>query len=136
MNDLSNYQKQLLLKNPFVERITSKHVVYTSKFKIKAVKLRLRGYEAEAIFKEHGINPDYFRPDYCRYCIKRWKKTYDEGGFDALKKDRRGTSSGSGRPSKPKFEDYTKEELLAVIDIQNEVITELKKKRALAKKKY
>ena len=136
MNSLSNYQKQLLIKNPFVERITSKHVVYTSKFKTKAVKLTMKGRDPDTIFKEHGINPSYFKPDYCRCCIKRWVKKYNNEGSEALKNDRRGSSSNGGRPSKVDYQEYTKKELLAVIDIQNEVITDLKKKKALAKKKY
>ena len=37
MHELSNYQKNQLLKVPVVERITEKFVIYQSDFKVKAV---------------------------------------------------------------------------------------------------
>jgi hypothetical protein len=45
--------------------------------------------------------------------------------------------SGSGvRPKKANLDKLTYEELQAIVEIQRGVIEELKKKRALAKKKY
>ena len=37
MQGLTDYQRRVLLKNPNVEKITEKHVIYTAKFKIGAL---------------------------------------------------------------------------------------------------
>ena len=43
MQSFTSEQKRILLLNPIVLKITNKHVVYRSEFKVKAVELSLRG---------------------------------------------------------------------------------------------
>jgi len=135
MQELSDYQRRALLKNPNVEKITEKHVIYTAKFKTRALREYFNGKSANKIFEEAGINPKFFVKKYCNSCLKRWKKKSLEQGKKSFSVESRGSGS-TGRPKKENLDDYTYEELQAIIEIQSEVIEELKKKKALAKKKY
>lgn len=134
MQNLTDKQKRVLLENSNVEKITEKHVVYTSKFKIHALEAYLRGQSPNQIFLDAGIDPDFFVTKYCQSCLKRWKKKYQESGIESLKEDKRGSGS-TGRPKDESLNELTYEELLTVVEIQREVITDLKKRNALAKKK-
>ena len=134
MHDLTEPQRQELLKNKNVEKITNKFIVYTSEFKVKAVELFLDGQHADKVFLDEKIPIHFFKEDYPRSCIKRWKKKYSENGPEALMEDNRGHGS-TGRPKKEDPSELTYEELLAVVEIQQEVILDLKKRNALAKKK-
>ena len=130
MHKITNYQAKVLLKNPNVVKVTTSHVVYTAKFKIQCVKRSFDGVSDEKIFEDAGIPIHFFKKDYTKYCLKRWRKKYQEEGAKSFDQERRGAPSAT-RSSK----DLTYEELLAVVEIQREVIEELKKRKALAKKK-
>lgn len=134
MQELSDYQRKELLKNPNVEKITEKHVVFTSKFKIIAVELYFDGKSPKQIFEDAGVKTHYFKAQYFQLCIKKWKKKYLEQGKDSFSIELRG-SSKVGRPKKENLEELTYEELKAVVEIQREVIEELKKRKALVKTK-
>lgn len=134
MQELSDYQRRILSKNPNVKKITEKHVVYTSNFKIRAVESYISGKSPDAIFESSGIDPKFFISDYCQSCIKRWKKKYLEKGEESFEIEKRGSST-IGRPKKENLDKLTYEELQAIVEIQQGVIEELKKKRALARKK-
>jgi transposase-like protein len=133
MQNLSRAHKKALLENPNVVKITESHVVFTPKFKIRAVELYLAGNSPAEIFQSNGIDPQIFIPDFCRSCIKRWVVKYEANGKDALKSDAR----GSGTPTKPvksNLDSYSMDDLKAIIIVQEEMIEELKKKKALARK--
>jgi len=134
MQNLSPSQKKALLSNPNVEKITDKHVVYTSAFKTMAVEAYLNGKPSNQIFSDAGIDPTFFVTKYCQSCIKRWKKKYVSEGKGSLKKDKRGLSA-TGRSKKENPDDLTIEELRAIVEIQRDLIDHLTKKRALAKSK-
>ena len=135
MHNLSDYQRRKLLENPNVLKVTEKHVVFNAKFKIKSVEAYLDGLSAREIFEKAHINLDFFKPLYAQFCIKKWKKKYIEDGKESFNIEKRGSSS-AGRPKKDNLDALTYEELQAIVEIQRGVIEELKKKRALAKKKY
>lgn len=135
MQKLSDYQRRKLLENPNIEKITEKHVVFTFKFKIRSVESYLDGFSANETFIKEGINLNFFKPNYAQYCLKKWKKKYIEEGKDAFKVEKRGSGT-KGRPKSQNLDELTYEELQAIIEIQKGVIEELKKKRALVKKKY
>ena len=97
MQNLSKAHKKALLESPYVEKITESHVVFTPKFKIKAVELFLSGKAPDEIFISNGIDPSFFIPDFCRSCIKRWVPKYETSGKDAFNLETR----GSGTPTKP-----------------------------------
>jgi transposase-like protein len=134
MHELSAYQRRVLLKNSNVEKITERNVIYTSKFKIRAVQQHLQGKNFNEIFNDAGIDPKYFKKDYCRLCLKRWKKKYFEEGKHSLKISNTGKKA-TGRPKLVDADELTVEELRALVEIQQEMIVMLKKNRALAMKK-
>lgn len=134
MQNLSLKQQKELLLNPNVQKLTDKHVVFKSKFKIKAIKQYFNGKSPNEIFSDAGIDLSSFSEDYCRNCLKRWLKKHRDGGFDALKSDMRGKGA-TGRPKSENLNNLSYEELEAIVKMQKEVIDELKKRKALAKKK-
>lgn len=134
MQELSNYQKKVLLNNSNVEKILEKNVIFTSNFKISAVEKFLKGMKPDHIFEEAQINLSFFARDYARFCLKRWKKKYFDEGRDSLKISQTGKQA-TGRPKSINTDEMTMEELKAIVEIQNEVIAMLKKNRALTKKK-
>jgi hypothetical protein len=75
MHELSVNQRKTLLKNPNVEKITEKQVIFTSKFKVKSVESFIGGLSAEEIFKSAKINTDFFKESYARLCIGKWKQS-------------------------------------------------------------
>lgn len=134
MQSLTETQRRKLEKNPNVKRVTAKSVEYTGKFKVEAVEQYLEGRSPEAIFSAAKLPAEYFPQDYFRYCLKRWKKKYEEQGAESLFEDGRGRMA-TGRPKSETLEDLSYDELMSLVEIQREVIAELKKRRALAKKK-
>lgn len=133
MQELSDYQRGILLKNPNIKKITEKHVIYRPKFKIQAVEKYIKGVHPDDIFQNSEIDPSFFITGYCQSCIKRWKKKYHDNGKDSLKVSQTGKLA-TGRPKGINTEEMTLEELKAMVEIQHEVIETLKKNRALAKK--
>lgn len=133
MQNLSKSQKKTLLDNPNVLKITESHVVFTPAFKIKAVELYASGKLPDEIFEASGIDPKFFIPDFCRSCLRRWAKKHEAQGASSLKSDSRGRSA-SGRPAKMNLESLSLNDLKAIIAIQEDLIEDLKKKKALAKK--
>lgn len=124
-------RKQLLL-SPFVEKVSDSSVSFSSDFKIQAVKMNLEGANPQDIFVELGIDPAFFLVDYPKKSISRWRKIYDQYGFDGFKEERRGKGS-TGRP-KRSYDPSDPESLrerIAYLEAENYI---LKKIRALAAK--
>jgi len=134
MHAFSPHQRSKLLANRNVKRVNEKTISFTPDFKIKAVHQFLAGTKADEIFKEAGIPLEYFKEDYPRECIKKWVKKFKNEGEDSLRVDDRGKGS-QGRPKEERLEDLTYDELLALVEIQKGALEELRKQRALAKKK-
>ncbi len=122
MHELSDYQLRKLLKNPCVEKITEKHIIYTVNFKKWAIKKYSEGLSANEIFELKGISPKLFKLKYCQSCLKRWKKKAEKDGNSAFKIDNRGSGKATGRPKKPTYE-----ELEALVAIQREMLGYAKK---------
>lgn len=134
MHAFTSQQRSKLLANRHVQDATEKTVTFVPEFKVSAVKLYLEGTHPNQIFKDAGLPLEYFEDDYCRNCIKRWVKKFKTEGEESLRNDDRGKNS-SGRPKNERLEDLTYEELLALVEIQRGALDELRKQRALAKKK-
>ena len=131
MQSFTPHQKKVLLENPNVLKITENHLVFIPEFKIKAVEFYLKGMSPDEILISHGFNPNFFEKDYFRLVIKRWKIKYETKGKDSLTEDTRGNT---GRPRSIDLNEYSLEDLRAIVFIQDEIIEEIKKKKALAKK--
>jgi len=126
-------QKMVLLENPNVLKITENHLVFKPEFKVRAVEFYLKGMTADEIFISHGFEPSFFEDGYFRFNLKRWKLKYELKGKDSLLEEDRGKGS-TGRPKTVDLDEYTVEDLKALVYIQDQIIEEIKKKKALAKK--
>lgn len=135
MQNFSPKQRSKLLANRNVRDVTEKTISFLPEFKIKSVHQYIDGLSPDQIFENAGLPLEFFKEDYCRNCIKRWVKKYKEEGEDSLRVDERGSGS-NGRPKEERLEDLTYDELLALVEIQKEALDELRKQRALAKKKF
>ena len=133
MDHLTDDQRRILLKNPNVQKITNSHVVYKPEFKINAVELYLKGVSPNKIFIDAGIEISFFKERYTYYKLKSWKKIYNDKGKNGLIESERGKKA-TGRPKKDPLEDMSVEEMKFVIQLQAQIIDEIKKMRALAKK--
>lgn len=135
MHAFTPKQRSKLLANRNVQDVTEKTVSFIPDFKISAIHQYLDGISPNQIFENAGLPLEYFKEDYCRNCIKRWVEKFQSEGEDSLRVDDRGKNS-SGRPPVERPEDLTYDELLALVEIQKGALEELRKQRALAKKKY
>lgn len=134
MHAFTPSQRSKLLANRNVLDVTEKTISFTPEFKIKAVHRYFEGVSPDQIFLDAGIPINYFKENYCRLCLKSWRKKFQEGGEDALKDNGRGRKS-SGRPKKERPENLTYEELLTLVEIQKGALEEVKKQNALERKK-
>lgn len=135
MQSFSPKQRSKLLANRNVQDVTEKTISFLPEFKIKSVHQYLDGLSPDQIFENAGLPLDYFKEGFARNCIKRWLKKFKEEGEDSLRIDERGKGS-TGRPKEERLEDLSYDELLALVEIQKGALDELRKQRALAKKKY
>ena len=133
MNQLSDYQRRKLLENPNVESITESHVHFKGEFKIWAVENYLKGIRPNDLFIDAGIDLSFFEEKYAYSCLKRWKKKYMNEGKASLREISTGKNA-SGRPKIEKLEDLSKEQLIELVQMQRDMMDEIKKLRALAKK--
>ena len=135
MQSFTPKQRSKLLANRNVQDVSEKNISFLPEFKIKSVRQYLGGLSPDQIFENAGFPLEFFKEDYFRQCIKRWLKKFEKEGEDSLRVDERGKGS-SGRPRNERPEDLTYEELLALVEIQKGALEELRKQRALGKKKY
>lgn len=135
MQSFTPKQRSKLLANRNVKDVTEKTISFLPEFKIKSVHQYLDGLSSDQIFVNAGFHLGFFKEDYCRSCIKRWVKKFKDEGIESLRTDKRGKSS-TRRPKEERLEDLTYDELLALVEIQKGALEELRKQRALARKKY
>ena len=128
MENWSETEKERLLSNRFVEKITRTQITFTAEFKISAVKANLEGKSPKDFFRESGIDTSLVSDQLPKKCVSRWKKTYLEKGSKGFKEETRGRKA-TGRP-KEKFASAEAE--LAYLRLENEF---LKKLHALANSK-
>jgi|LauGreDrversion4_2_1035121.scaffolds.fasta_scaffold210316_1 transposase len=133
MDHLTDDQRRILTKNSNVLKVTKFHLVYKPEFKIKAVELYIKGISPDNIFIDAGIDISFFKERYTYYQLKNWKKIYKTKGKNGLMVSERGKKS-TGRPKKDPLDEMTIEEMKFVIQLQAQIIDEIKKMRALAKK--
>ncbi len=134
MHAFTPHQRSCLLANRNVQDITEKNISFRPEFKIKAVKQYFAGKSPDQILSEAGIPLEYFKSEYSRFLLKKWVKKFKEEGEEAFSVESRGRGT-TGRPKKERLEELTYEELLALVEIQKGALEELKKQKALAKKR-
>ena len=130
MPNFTDSDKKQLLSNPWIKKVTDEHIVFTPEFKLKAVKLNLKGHFPTNIFKLHKVDTSLMRPQYPAKCLERWKKSYLKKGEKAFIGETRGKGV-KGKPKK-KFDPTNNEALLERLAYLEEENDFLKKLHALA----
>lgn len=131
MSDFSEKDRKSLESNPLVKSVGANQVQFTSKFKLKALKLHAQGLKPSDVFLKLGVDPILFLKEYPKKCLTRWKKIVADYGEKGLQEERRGKGA-TGRPKRtvPKGE----KALLERIAVLEAHVDFLKKLRALAEK--
>ena len=135
MQSFTPKQRSKLLANHNVQDVTEKTISFFPEFKIRSVRQYLEGLSPDQIFENAGFPLEFFKEDYFRQCIKRWAMKFKDEGEESLHFNERGKRS-TGRPKEEKLEELTYDELLALVEIQKGALDELRKQKALGKKKY
>lgn len=125
MKDLSKEQINILKKHKSVERITSKHVVFSFEFKLKAVTNYLGGTLANETFANEGL--DFLPSKMKTNSVLRWKEQFLKEGEDGLRKKKKGRQSIHSRSSSA----LSYEDLLAKVEYLEQENDFLKKLKAL-----
>lgn len=126
---LTRAQRDLLEKSLYVLSATESQINYTSEFKLETIKLFHEGLSPMEIFKRFDLDFDFFSEDYRRNSIKTWRKLFKEKGKSGFLKSTR------GRKHKVSVDHLSTRDLKALVRVQMGVIEDLKKKKALVKKK-
>jgi hypothetical protein len=133
MRNLSSDQKNQLLTSKSVTSVTESQVIYSVEFKKMAIKLRNAGMHPHEIFIEGDLNFDFIDLPYMRKTIDRWCDLYEEYGDDYFKIETR----GKNKQKKFKDEDldgWTDEDLKTLVLVYEQMVEDLGKKKASAKK--
>lgn len=128
MSDFSEKDRRSLESNPLVQSVGPNQVQFTSKFKLKALKLHGEGLRPSDIFLKLGVDPNLFLQNYPKKCLSRWRKIVELHGEKGLEQERRGRGA-NGRPKKAELK--TEKALLERIAILEAQVDFLKKLRAL-----
>jgi len=134
MQNLTKNQKKTLLSNPNVLKLLEKQVIFKPEFKVRAVELLLEGLPPNEIFLSHDLDPNFFVHEYCRNLTRKWRDKYLLIGKESLLVETRGRGQ-LGKKSKESLDNMCEDDLKSIIAAQNEVIEQLKKTKALARKK-
>jgi transposase len=126
MSNLSETDKNRLLQNPNVLKVSGSYVTYTPVFKLKAIKLHFAGTPTRQIFVEAGIDLSLFHEEYSKFTLKRWKKAFKKLGNKAFDTKQR-VKKASKQPN-PKF--VTQQDEINYLKSELDL---LKKIQALAK---
>jgi hypothetical protein len=119
------------LANENVAKCSPKSITYTKEFKVLAVKKYFEeGLSPNMIFKEAGFDINIIGGRKPKWCLGRWRKTYNDEGEEGLLKDSRGCQSG-GRPPKISFKNDKEkikylEAKIAYMDAENDFLAKLR----------
>ncbi|MGL4874073.1 MAG: HTH domain-containing protein [Clostridium sp.] len=81
----SSEEKEILLKNINIERVTDKQVTFTKEFKLYAAKQSIENKKFPTeIFLEAGIDIKIIGADAPKDCLRRWRNKYKEQGPASL----------------------------------------------------
>jgi len=127
-------QAEQLSSNENVVRV-GKTIVYSSAFKIKAVKLyNEEGLTSGEIFRQAGFDMDVIGKWKPKTRLKAWNDIYRTKGEAGLKTEVRGHSGRRGRPKTKSLNDAERikylEAQVAYLKKENDFLAKLRAKRA------
>ena len=135
MNEFKGARRARILRNPHVLRLTTSHVVFKDKFKLLAMRRRAEGASPDQIFLEAGFRTEDFKPRYFRLRMIKWSQQARQQVSGKMKVERRGRPKGSKKQKNfETLENLSENDLKSIIRVQEEIISALKKRKALANK--
>ena len=128
MENLTKKHLDFLKNHKSVERITSKQVIFSFEFKLKAVKNYLNGISSINTFKDENL--DFLPRKMITNSVLRWKDKYNSEGEKGLVESKKGRQPIHKKDSSA----LSYEELLAKVEYLEQENDFLKKLKALRKK--
>ena len=113
MENLTKKQLDSLKNHKSVERITSKQVIFSFEFKLKAVKNYLNGISSINTFKDENL--DFLPRKMITNSVLRWKDKYNSDGEKGLVESKKGRQPIHKKDSS----DLSYEELLAKVEYRS-----------------
>lgn len=112
----TNEEIKILNENPYVKKVTSKGITYTSEFKQIYIDEHNKGNLPKDIFEKYGFDIDIIGFWRIHSADKRWRKSYDLQGFIGLSDKRK---NNFGRKSE---KELSIEEKYERLKIQNQLL--------------
>lgn len=140
-NIYNEFQFKELEKNPNALSASEKSISYSPGFKLKAVKEYKSGKIPSQIFIEQGFDLGMIGKKQPKYCLKRWRDSYERFGEEGLLMERRGKGS-TGRPSTKQLSVEEKlrkaEARIKFLEAENDFLKKLEEleRQALKKKRF
>jgi len=91
----TEYEIEILQKNPNVKSASSKSITYSPVFKIKVVKESKSGMTSTAIFENAGLPEDLLGKGKAHQCVRRWKNSMAIRGQEGFHTETRGKGTRS-----------------------------------------
>lgn len=133
MNRFRGPKRERIVRNPNVLKMTECHVVFTEDFKRLALRKRAEGQTPLQIFSEAGFDAKDFKPRYFRLVMKKWISPKTENKSGQVKVETRGRKKTV--KNYDTLEGLSAQELKSIILVQEEMLSTLKKMKALPKKR-
>ena len=113
---LTNTEQEELRSNEAVESCTDRYIIYTADFKIHAVNEYNKGVSSYDIFTKEGLRPPLVSKKKMKESVRRWKRTMNTQGAEALKKR---THQQTQRNTNMNMSD---KEMIKHLELQNELL--------------
>ena len=128
----SSEQIAQLQKNPCVWHVSRRTISYTYEFKKRALDLYAQGIKPDEIWRQAGFDVDIWKPGYCRYTLKDWRRLVRKGGMESLIKPSGMQSDGGYRKARMPEADRVRRLELQVqyLEAENAFLARLRAKRA------
>lgn len=128
---LTNEQIETLKSNPNVKNCSERSILYSTDFKVKAVKQSEKGLTPRNIFSKAGLDLKIIGKDAPKESLKHWNKIYKRTGVDRLQTENRGLNGSQnklGITEKDRIKRLEAE--VAYLKAENDFLIKLRAKRS------
>jgi transposase-like protein len=127
MKELTKKQLHFLKNHKLIERITSKQVIFSFEFKLKAVTKYIKGISVIKIFEEENLG--FLPRKMMTNSVVRWRDKYHKEGEKGLLESKKGPKPLQSQNNS----ELSYEELIAKVEYLEQENDFLKKLKALRK---
>ena len=121
-----------LQQNPCVWHVSERTISYTYEFKKHALDMYAQGIKPDEIWRQADFDISIWKPGYCRYTLKDWRRLVRKGGLDSLTKPSGIQADGGYRKARSPEADRVRRLELRVqyLEAENAFLAHLRTKRA------